>query len=510
MVQFTPAQKLAKEATISFVGLGYGHGFRYIFTALLARWVGLEYLGIYSLANSITRIAEVIGRAGLDEGILRSVGMKDTTNEKAVIYSEVRAAVKMGLVFALLMMTVQIVLSDWLVTKVFTGTSLLKTVIIINAITLPFCILTSISAFTTQGFRLLKYKIFVSSILNPTILVLSLIATYFLFSNELAIIIPTVISTIVGFFVIVKFLRRLTGVHFGSVIKAKFDWKLLKFSTPLMFAMVIGTILNWTDIMMLGFFMDIESVGLYHPAARTAGLIRVILLAFSGIYMPMLAQYFSKNDPIHMQMLIKLVARWILTLAIPCLILLLTFPSKVMLLFGVHYVEAQYVLQILAIAIFIQTISGIGGSTLVVTGYPKVNLYNALVALGVNIGLNIILIPQFGITGAALATLISLLIIAVARIVEIRLLNQLTLVNLKYLKPIIAGAVTTIVILFARPIIMEYHTLITLACAIFLIVLVYFSVLWIQHFDQDDRDVWSAILAIMNTTSFSRIINHKQ
>ncbi len=97
-----------------------------------------------------------------------------------------------------------------------------------------------------------------------------------------------------------------------------------------------------------------------------------------------------------------------------------------------------------------------------------------------------------------------------ARIVEIRLLNQLTLVNLKYLKPIIAGAVTTIVILFARPIIMEYHTLITLACAIFLIVLVYFSVLWIQHFDKDDRDVWSAILAIMNTTSFSRIINHKQ
>ncbi|MEE9189144.1 MAG: polysaccharide biosynthesis C-terminal domain-containing protein, partial [Candidatus Neomarinimicrobiota bacterium] len=337
-----------------------------------------------------------------------------------------------------------------------------------------------------------------------------LIATYLLFSNELVIIVPTVISTVVGYFMIAKFLRRLTGVHFGSVIKASFDWKLLKFSTPLMFAMIIGTILNWTDIMMLGFFTNIESVGLYHPAARTAGLIRVILLAFSGIYMPMMAQYFSKNDSIRMQMLIKLVARWILTLAVPCLILLLTFPSKVMLLFGVQYVEAQGVLQILAIAIFIQTISGIGGSTLVVTGYPKVNLYNALAALGVNITLNIILIPQFGIMGAALATLISLIIIAVARIVEIRLLNQLTLVNMKYLKPIIAGAVTAIVILFTRPFIMEYHTLITLACAISVIVLVYISILWIQHFDRDDRDVWSAVLAIKNTTSFSKLINHKQ
>jgi O-antigen/teichoic acid export membrane protein len=498
MTPFTPSQKLAKEATISFVGLGYGHGFRYVFTALLARLVGLEYLGIYSLANSITRISEVIGKAGLDEGILRSVGIRNVTNEKAVIYSDVRAALKMGLA-----------LSDWLVNKVFTGTSLLKTVIVVNAMTLPFCILTSISAFATQGFRLLKYKIFVTSILNPTILVLSLIAMYFIFSNELAIIIPTVISTVFGYFVITKFLRRMTGVHIGSVIKAGFDWELLKFSTPLMFAMVIGTILNWTDIMMLGFFTNIESVGLYHPAARTAGLIRMILLAFSGIYMPMMAQYFSKKDSISMQMLIKLVARWILTLAVPCLILLLTFPSKVMLLFGVQYVEAQGALQILAIAIFVQTISGIGGSTLVVTGYPQVNLYNALAALVVNIGLNMILIPQFGITGAALATLISLLIIAVARIAEIRLLNRLTLVSFKYLKPIIAGIVTTIVILFIRPFIMEYHTLITLGCAIIVIILVYFGLLWIQHFDQDDRDVWSAILAIKNTSPF-KIIDHKQ
>ena len=42
------AQKIAKESTISFVGMGFGQILRYIFTTLLARWAGLELLGIYS------------------------------------------------------------------------------------------------------------------------------------------------------------------------------------------------------------------------------------------------------------------------------------------------------------------------------------------------------------------------------------------------------------------------------------------------------------------------------
>ncbi|MBC8196249.1 MAG: hypothetical protein H8E60_00025, partial [Candidatus Marinimicrobia bacterium] len=51
-------QKVAKEATISFIGMGFGDAVRYLFTAILARFAGVEILGIYSLANSVTRIGE--------------------------------------------------------------------------------------------------------------------------------------------------------------------------------------------------------------------------------------------------------------------------------------------------------------------------------------------------------------------------------------------------------------------------------------------------------------------
>ena len=81
---FTPAQKIAKESTISFVGIGYGQFVRYLFTALLARLVGVQYLGIYSLGNSITNIAGVLSKAGTDVGLMRYISRRDTAYSRSL------------------------------------------------------------------------------------------------------------------------------------------------------------------------------------------------------------------------------------------------------------------------------------------------------------------------------------------------------------------------------------------------------------------------------------------
>ncbi|SVE31565.1 uncharacterized protein METZ01_LOCUS484419, partial [marine metagenome] len=44
--------------------MGIGQVLRYFFTTLLARWTGVEFLGIYSMSNAVTRIFEVVGKLG--------------------------------------------------------------------------------------------------------------------------------------------------------------------------------------------------------------------------------------------------------------------------------------------------------------------------------------------------------------------------------------------------------------------------------------------------------------
>ena len=127
------ASKIAKESIISICGMGLGQIFRYLFTTLLARWAGIELLGIYSLANATTRIFEVIGKLGLDQGVLRAVSREEKQTDKQSI---IRSALKAGMVSGLFFMLVQIAVSGWLSASIFHQTSLLTRVITIHALSL--------------------------------------------------------------------------------------------------------------------------------------------------------------------------------------------------------------------------------------------------------------------------------------------------------------------------------------------------------------------------------------
>ena len=115
--------------------------------------------------------------------------------------------------------------------------------------------------------------------------------------------------------------------------------------------------------------------------------------------------------------------------------------KKVMLIFGSDFISGYPILMILVTAAFIQAIFGIGGTTLNMTGFPKINLINTIIACGLNFVLNIILIQKMGGKGAALATLITLGFIALFRGFQNWKLLELVPFSWKLIKPICAGII---------------------------------------------------------------------
>lgn len=486
--------KIAKESVISFTGMGLGQILRYLFTTLLARWAGVELLGIYSLANAVTRISEVIGKLGLDQGILRKVSREDKQVDKQ---SAILSALKMGAISGLIFMLVQIAMAGYLAENFFNQSSLLTMVIAIHALSLPFYIIIHISAFSTQAFKLLKYKIVVTEIQNPLILLLAMIVCYNFYSAESAIIIPVVLSAVLGCITITIFLKKVSGINILSVKKGAFSHELLNYSLPIMFMSILGTILHWTDVIMLGYFTDPATVGLYHPAARTAGIVRIVLLSFSGIYGPLMAEMYAKKLTSEMNHLFKLVTRWITTFSLPFAILILLYPKKIMLIFGSQFLQGYPILMILVSAAFIQAVFGIGGTTLNMTGFPKINLMNTFIACGLNIGLNFYLIPKMGGMGAAIATLITLSFIAIIRILQNWRLLNLTPWSPKLIKPIIAGILAFGSGYLIKGSIMPLHTIITLVSGGLIIVIVFFTTLWLFGLDEDDSGLMAGLRVIL-------------
>ena len=487
------AKKIGKESSITFVGLLYGNLNRYLYTALLARWVGPEFLGIYSIANSIMLISEVFAKMGLETGIMRFISRLNPELDKEKINLLIGSSLKMVSVFSLSIMIILIISSGTIVDNYFNGQSLLKPVLIIFAIAIPFNALIQISAFATQGFKRLKYKTIVTQFLNPTILLLSMVFCYWFMSKEYTIMIPILTTGVIGFLFMIVVLKKVSGFKNNQILESKINYELLKFSYPLMFVTILQTLMHWMDILMLGYFTNPLTVGLYHPAARTAGLLQALLLSFLSIYAPLAAQFHSQGDKVKLSNTYQLVNRWLLIFAIPISAVFILFPEKVLLLFGSQYLESSQVLVLLTIATFTQAILGAAGPTLSMSGHTKLVLFNSIGTFILNFGLNIWLIPIYGILGAAIATLTSLTIIGLIRVTQVYFILKINFLNLKLIKPILSGLVCYSVLIAIKPLIIEYSTFITLFIAIFTSIFVFGLILFLLKIEDEDKDILKSL-----------------
>ena len=487
------AKKIGKESSITFVGLLYGNLNRYLYTALLARWVGPEFLGIYSIANSIMLISEVFAKMGLETGIMRFISRLNPELDKEKINLLIGSSLKMVSVFSLSIMIILIISSGTIVDNYFNGKSLLKPVLIIFAIAIPFNALIQISAFATQGFKRLKYKTIVTQFLNPTILLLSMVFCYWFMSKEYTIMIPILTTGVIGFLFMIVVLKKVSGFKNNQILESKINYELLKFSYPLMFVTILQTLMHWMDILMLGYFTNPLTVGLYHPAARTAGLLQALLLSFLSIYAPLAAQFHSQGDKVKLSNTYQLVNRWLLIFAIPISAVFVLFPEKVLLLFGSQYLESSQVLVLLTIATFAQAILGAAGPTLSMSGHTKLVLFNSIGTFILNFGLNIWLIPIYGILGAAIATLTSLTIIGLIRVTQVYFILKINFLNLKLIKPILSGLVCYSVLIAIKPLIIEYSTFITLFIAIITSIFVFGLILFLLKIEDEDKDILKSL-----------------
>jgi O-antigen/teichoic acid export membrane protein len=497
------AKKIGKESSITFSGLLYGNLNRYIYTALLARWVGPEFLGIYSLANSIMLISEVFAKMGLETGIMRFVSRLNPKLDKDKINLLIGSALKMTTIFSLSIMVMLILFSGTIVDNYFNKQKLLKSVLIIFAIAIPFNSLIQISAFATQGFKRLKYKTIITQFLNPTILLVTMIFCYWFMPKEYSITIPILATGIIGFLFMFMILKNISGLKNNQIIKSKINYELLKFSYPLMFVTILQTLMHWMDILMIGYFTDPLTVGLYHPAARTAGLLQALLLSFLSIYAPLVSQFHNEGENAKLSNTYQLVNRWLLIFAIPISAIFILFPEKVLFLFGPEYLESSQVLVILTIGTFIQAILGVAGPTLSMSGFTKLVLFNSIGTFILNFGLNIWLIPIYGILGAAIATLISLTTVGLIRVLQVNFILKINFLNLKLFKPILSGLVCYSTLILIKPLIIEYSTFITLLIAVFSSIFIFGLMLFLLRMEEEDKDI------LIGLNFFKGIVNKK-
>ena len=490
---------IAGQAGFSFAGFLFGQVARFGYNLVVARLLGVDALGVYALAIAVIQISEVLAIAGLDSGLLRFVSLysHDPLRQRGTIGSALKTALSLSLVVALLLL-----FFSGQIASLLNGSLLLQLTLCCYAAAIPFNVATVLFGHAMQGFQQLKPKIIATQILSPLLLLLLTLLLRYTAGHDAALFFPFVLAGVGAFFWIRPRLAAITGVLPSDILHARTDKAMMAYALPFMAVSLLSMMSHWLDVMMLGMLTDTATVGLYHPAARTAGLLRSVLLAFTGIAAPMIADLHAKSQNAEIGRIYKMVTRWIVMVVIPPAILFMALPEPVLSVFGSRFVAGgSTALLLLTAASFLQATFGLSATVLAMTGYARLSLLNALGALGLQVALNLLLIPRMGLNGAALATLLLFLLLFALRLGEIQHLLKIHPFGKALWKPLAAGVSAALLLQVLRPWLLTLPSMAALGAGAVLALSSYTVLLLLLKLEAEEREIILRYIPFLNKES---------
>jgi len=233
--------------------------------------------------------------------------------------------------------------------------------------------------------------------------------------------------------------------------------KMFRFALPVFIGGIGGIILGHMDTIMIGVFHTPTEVGLYQVAQPITFLILYFPAALGVVLLPITSEIWARREKRLLGQALHPILKFSAMIIIPAVFVLIAFPDVVLRsVFGPSYVLAAMTLQILTAAMIASTLFAILQSIAAGIGKPIIitEVVGAMACL--NFIVNLVLIPLYGIVGAAVATFISSLVGLFLLHYLLRKFVRFTAPISSLSKTIVAGLLTLLFILGLKSIIVLY------------------------------------------------------
>ncbi|MCH8533774.1 MAG: polysaccharide biosynthesis C-terminal domain-containing protein [Flavobacteriaceae bacterium] len=175
-------------------------------------------------------------------------------------------------------------------------------------------------------------------------------------------------------------------------------------SYPMAISFIAYILLQSTDIILLSHLESYEMTAYYAVAVKIATGLSLVLLSVNTVIAPQIAQYFEEQQWKKINQIISKSTRLIFILTLPGVLILIFFGEYILSLFGEAYTQSFWALMLLLIGQVVNAGFGPVGTYMNMTGKQRKLQLILIFAVILNIVLNLLLIPVYGIEGAAIAT----------------------------------------------------------------------------------------------------------
>lgn len=375
---------------------------------VLARGLGAEGYGTYAYAFAIMSLLMVVAEAGVPTLLLREVAAAQGQKRWGLLRGALIRSSQLVLLASSSLSVVGLLVLSVVADRL--SAALLYTTLLMLLV-LPLAALAKTIASAMQGLDRVVMGQAVGMLLGPLLVLLS-VGSLFLFAPTFrqpqyamaAQLAAAVVVLLMGGWMLSRYLSAESKAE--SIEYKSHQW--LRSTLPFMLIGGAGIINSQADIIMLGWFGSEADVGIYRVAVQGATLVAFGLQAVNAVITPQFARLYAQGDTEQLQRLVTASTRVVLLAALP-LALAFVFAGGTILkwVFGAEYAASHLPLSILALGQLAIATLGLTGPLVSMAGYERVVSKAIWVSAILNIGLNLFLIPIFGVTGAALSTAIT-------------------------------------------------------------------------------------------------------
>lgn len=398
-------KEVVEKSSVAFTIKVFATLFKILLSVIIARLLGASGAGVYFLTIAIVTVASVVGKLGVDGTLLRFIAEAAEEGD----FPQIRRIYKSG---AFIVLTASFGVSlflfsfaDFLAIRVFDDMNLVRPLQVASLTIIPLSLLALVSE-SFRALKKIKYSMVLSELAIPA-LTIPLIVIFGSLNGVIGGIIAYSLSVILIFFLGRKKWQDELHAFPDTQSNVDVERPLMGVSLSLFWISFTMVVMAWTDTIVLAMWSDSTDVGIYNVAMRISMMTSSVLVAVNSIMAPKFSSLLVRGDLRELEELGRRVTRIMVLCVSPVLFLFIFFPGFFLSIFGNEFLVGSDVLIILSIGQLINVATGSVGYLLIMSGFEKQLRNNSLLVAVLNIFLNLILVPEYGITGAAFASALS-------------------------------------------------------------------------------------------------------
>ncbi|MGQ0455592.1 MAG: lipopolysaccharide biosynthesis protein [Hyphomicrobium sp.] len=400
-------ERTQRDALIAFCVRCVSAALLYATQVMLARWMGGAEYGVYVFVWTWVLMLGGLSQLGLNLTAIRLAPVYRATNDFDHLRGLVRGVRFAALGFGTAIMALGL-LGVWTFQSAIENHFVLP--IYLGLVCIPLYALTDVQDGLGRGHAWMATALIPPYILRP-LLLLAAMAGAHAYGFEMtaataagAAIFATWAAAVVQTLALNGRLSRTIPAgprryEFGSWFKA---------SLPLLVILVCELMLQNTDILVVSRFMSPTDVGVYFAAGKTMALIMFVHYAVGSAVANRFAALHAQGDREGLRAFVKDAVNWTFWPSLACAVLILALGKPLLSLFGPEFEDGYPVMCILVVGFLFRSSMGPAEFLLNMLGEQALCATVLAFAAILNVALNVALVPQYGLIGAAAATSISL------------------------------------------------------------------------------------------------------